>query len=90
MYYIFMIDWWLIVRGYPFRWWWSRWQHRHETIGQRDQRLASTKVKLRAIYKAHVESLSDVPESRVVMEARAIMNEVMDKVLGPEKTSEGS
>lgn len=67
------------------RFWWNQ---RGETIEQRELRLEASRKRFRALYSQHCREMEFCPDSRQSREVRAIMDTVMDRVLGPEEKAQ--
>jgi hypothetical protein len=65
---------------------WFRWTHRKETPEQREQRIAETVKKFRAIYNASRAEYDASPDSKALMEWRRDMDAMMDEILGKEES----
>jgi hypothetical protein len=77
-----MIDFFMLLHGYPFKRWWHLWTHRHETPAERQERVTASRRRLRELYRQEIDSF---PESREVMEWQVEVDAIMDRICGKDE-----
>jgi len=71
----------MICHGYPFRDWWFKWKHRHETSEEREARIAGNKRRFLEIYEEHMKQFESWPDGKELREWRARMEDIFGKTL---------